>query len=608
MPRPGKRLVKIAGLATLLFLLSALSLVWYAGRRLGTGRETPAEAWQNLHTAVNYLRYRPVAPWMPSPLRHTPRRHLLWELEAARAAGDPAAAARINARLAREAFQRAWRTMQAWSTVRDPESGLLPRRITPPQPFWNGKDTAADLLPFLLAAGLYLDEPAADIWLDVMDRDRRLSGPLPRRILFRPTRIADETPAEMVFGASEYAKDGLLALAERFGRGPWFDRLAEIMSALVDGAAVETPHGRICATDTEVNGEMLQVLCRLYWATGHPPYLAMAERIGDAYFLEILPHNHSLPAHDWDFTTNTPANPKFRLRDHGSEIIPGLTELYILEKLRNRPRAMRYRPALQRMLDRLLVIGRSADGLWVNAVDPASGRVLSGGVIDTWGYIVNAYQAFDLVEGTTRYREEIMRAMRGAAARRSFPWEGRHMDGHADSLESMMYLLPWFDLPAGRRWVDDEMEVLFARQQPDGLVEADYLDGNFIRTTLLYAFYKTAGLRPDPWRADLQLGAEWQADTGTLHVHLASEKPWSGLIRFDIPRHREFWNLPLDYPRLNSSPEWFTVERDASYELQVSGAPRPEQLRGRSLATGVPVRLSGGGTAVQWTVRRQEHE
>ncbi|MBN2430794.1 MAG: hypothetical protein JXQ27_04930 [Acidobacteria bacterium] len=594
----------ISGGSCLLFLLAGFVTFWHVGARLGDGRETPVGAWHNVFTAVKYLRYRHIAPWIPSPLRHTPRRGLVSELEAARAAGYATAAARVNAQLAQEAFERAWRTMQAWSAARDPASGLLPRRLETPQPFWNGKDTAADLLPFLLTAGLYLDDSAAPVWLTVMAQDRHLSGPLPRRILFRPTRFDDESPAEIVFGASEYAKDGLLALAERFGRGPWFDRLEEIMTTLVGGATVDTPYGRICASDTEVNGEMLQVLCRLYWATGHAPYLAMAERIGDAYFLEILPHHHELPAHDWDFATDTAANPKFRLRDHGSEIVPGLTELYVLEKLQGRPRAAQYRPALQRMLDRLLHIGRSADGLWVNAVDPADGRILSGGVIDTWGYIANAYQAFDLVEGTTRYRKEIERAMRAAAARRSFPWEGRHMDGHADSLESMIYLLPWFDLPECRHWVDDEMEVLFARQQPDGLVEADYLDGNFIRTTLLYALYKTAGVRFDPWRADLQLGAEWRPDTGTLHVHLASAKPWSGVIRFDIPRHREYWNLPLDYPRLNSSPEWFTVEREAAYILQMPGEP-PMRLMGAALAAGVPVRLVGGGAVVQWTVRRQ---
>ena len=326
----------------------------------------------------------PGTPILP-PDRLSTRRHVVVSLQRAVERGDLKDAAFLNSLLAQEAFQRAYRTLKAWQNFRDSETGLVPKSVHPKVAYWNPKDTAADLYPFLLVASQYLDKNNERLWLDSLDKEREICGPMPCKVHFQPTRVITEDLSKQIFGASEYAKDGLLAVVERSGRGSWFIRLEEIMQNIIDTAHIETKSGRLFSSNTEVNGEMLQVLSRLYWATQKYEYLKMAERIAEAYLFEILPLNQYLPASDWDFINGAPASSSFRLRDHGSEIIAGLTELYLLEKMQARPQADRYREPLKKFLDLILVVGRTNDGLWHNSVDIKTHKPSNVKVVDTWG-------------------------------------------------------------------------------------------------------------------------------------------------------------------------------------------------------------------------------
>ena len=331
---------------------------------------------------------------------------------------------------------------------------------------------------------------------------------------------------------------------------------------------------------------MLQVLTRLYWLTREERYLEMAERIGNAYLLEAIPNNNGLPSDYWDFTTQKPLTEDarfrpavehdtniypFRLVDHGGEIIPGLAELYFLEKTLNLPLAETYYQPLKKFLDKILITGRTPEGLWYNSFDSISGEVVDQNLADTWGYLLNAYQTFDLANGKDDYADEIQRSMRAAAGQHSIQWEGDYQDGYADTLESMLYLLPWHKQPDYQEWVDDEIEVLFLKQQQNGFVENWYLDGNFIRTALLYGFYKTQGVRIDPWREDVRLGAAYDEMDNKLYLYLAAENQWEGRIIFDSPRHNQIWNMPSDYPRLNQLPEWYTINSNSNYTVIIDG-------------------------------------
>jgi predicted transposase/invertase (TIGR01784 family) len=91
---------------------------------------------------------------------------------------------------------------------------------------------------------------------------------------------------------------------------------------------------------------------------------------------------------------------------------------------------------------------------------------------------------------------------------------------------------------------------LLAKQADTGVVAGWHGDGNFARTALMWALWKTQGCYLEPWRNDLRIGAVPDG-AGGLQIAVAADWPWAGKIRFDVPRHAEYFKMPTDYPRLN---------------------------------------------------------
>lgn len=555
------------------------------------------------------------------PDRVTARRLVVASLHDARARNDCERAAMLNAILSQEAFQRAYRALKAWETVRDPDTGLLPWALAPHYQEWDVNRIGANLFSHLLVASYYLDPGNKALWEQILAYERETCGAMPCSIEFHSGNIIEANLDASIRGASEYTRDGLLAVTERLGPGPWFDRMIEGVDAILDAAYVETQAGPIPSNSTEVNGSQLQVLTRLYWATGDERYLQMAERIAETYLFEVFPSNHGLPTDYWDFEARRPLPEDkrfrppaesipgvypFRLSDHGGEIIAGLTELYVLERMLNRPQADQYRQPLQEFLDRILVTGRTDEGLWIHSVVVDTLEPFDDNLSDTWGYNLCGFQMFDLAEGTDRYADEIERTMRAVATRHSMNWEGDRADGCADTIESMLYLLPWFDIPEAHYWVDDEIEVMFLKQRPDGFVEGWFLDGNFVRTALMYAQYKTQGLSLDPWSERIRVGAAFDRDSDTLYVYVAAQEDWQGSLRFDTPRHRTIWNLPVEYPRVNGAPQWYVVEPEDVYLITNLDTGRASSYSGQELAEGLPITLHGSqDNVLRLTVSQQ---
>ena len=77
---------------------------------------------------------------------------------------------------------------------------------------------------------------------------------------------------------------------------------------------------------------------------------------------------------------------------------------------------------------------------------------------------------------------------------------------------------------------------------------------------------------------------------GTLWVSIECDWPWRGKLVFDIPRHREYLHLPVDYPRLNQFPEWFTVEKDRKYRVSIEGKD-PVVMNGDALREGLDLAI-----------------
>lgn len=529
-------------------------------------------------------------PLLPAD-RISARRLMVQALGQASRRGDADEVARLNSLLAQEALQRVYWALRAWEGVRDARSGLIPK--DPLKGIWNGKDTASDCFPFLLIAASELTPESAPIWVETMKQARKIGGVLPGTICLQPLEVMDDPLRDRIFGGAEYAKDGLLSIYDRLGNGPWLPLMEEMVGAILEQAPVETGRGRIPSGGAEANGDMLQVLPRLYWMTGKAAYLEMAERIAEVYLFDVMPRNNGFPAAAWDFESQRPKSAKFRIRDHGNELIPGLAEVYYLEKKKGLPNAERYRVPIRDFLDRLLTVCRTEDGLWMNEFDARTLEPVSRDVVDNWGYVLNAYRTFDLAEGTNRYAKECRRVMQAVCSRKSIEWEGVKHDGYADTLESMLYQLPYDGDAACREWLDDEMEVMFDRQKTWGFVGGTYLDGNFIRTALLYADYKAGGVKGVPWRNDVRIGACVAGNGEVIRLSVSAGRPWKGELRFDRPRHEEYWNLPQNYPRLNAWPEWYAVVGGKDYVLLNLDSGEKKTVKGADLIKGYPVALDG---------------
>ena len=241
----------------------------------------------------------------------------------------------------------------------------------------------------------------------------------------RYTNAHDGIPADLdletgklgppsLFGAAEYAKDGLIAITELLGRTPWFYRMADMTADLMKQAPVASDFGPLPDAGAELNGDALQTLVRLAPMTGDRRFLEWAERIGDAYVREVLPKNHGLPGYTWDFAKHEGPD-RMRLRDHGNEIVVGLVLLEALEAERGGERASSYREPLGRMLDRILA-SANPDGLLYDEIRPSDLAPSRTRLSDNWGYVYGAVYTHYMVTGEEKYRDAVRRVLRTCRA------------------------------------------------------------------------------------------------------------------------------------------------------------------------------------------------
>jgi hypothetical protein len=461
--------------------------------------------------------------------------------------------------------------------VIDPNTGLYPA-----DGYWNYHDTAADCYPFLCWAAFVVDQEALNGPVrSVLHAEQKLCNYLDRiPVPYDWKNKRQLVPAwdEMVFQASEYVKDGLVAVVEVTGRDEWFDRMLGIEEDLWKHARVDTPFGKIVSTNVEVNGEQLQVLARLYTMTGREAFVTWGERLADYYF----------------------AQPNFvpqRLRDHGCEIIGGLGLLFAVETQNHRPKAQEYQPKLKHIFDTILAQGCNEDGLMFNDLtrrDSGNGKLSDG-----WGYNYVGYLCYDMAVGRPVYREQVRRTLANLMkpAYDNYNWEGNYsIDGFADSLEGGIYLLNRVPVPEGFAWADREMARSVTRSneplETARLWGTMKLEANGVRTVLMHALMHTQGLIARPWQQGLQLGAAPTKDG--LVIVMKSDKPWSGKLCFDIPRHREYLGFTQDWPRINTLPEWFAVEPAQKYSVIDSESGSTTSHAGSALHEGMNISLMAG--------------
>jgi hypothetical protein len=203
-----------------------------------------------------------------------------------------------------------------------------------------------------------------------------------------------------------------------------------------------------------------------------------------------------------------------------------------------------------------------------------------------------------MAAGTTVYREHIEKTLRNLSKPlyKDYPWEGSSIDGYADSIEGGIYVLNRLPVPEGLAWVDQEMAANVARSgeplETARLWGTMKLESNGVRTVIMHALMHTRGLIARPWRRDLTLGAH-QAG-GELAVVMTAGADWSGRLIFDIPRHRLYMGFEKDWPRMNTLPEWFTVDPKRSYSVSRPGSDAAETVTGETLHGGLGVEVKAG--------------
>ena len=180
----------------------------------------------------------------------------------------------------------------------------------------------------------------------------------------------------------------------------------------------------------------------------------------------------------------------------------------------------------------------------------------------------------------------------------NFNWEGQSSDGYADALEGAINLYNREPLSRVAKWIDSEMQVLWGFQGEKGYSQKIYPDGNFCRTSLMYSLWKTQGIHTKEWRKDLEFGAAKTPDgSGILLTVVAKESDWKGKFIFDQPRHQTYFNMPVDYPRINSFSEGFTVDVANEYrliELDNIGGQNNKIVKGAALINGLQFNLKTG--------------
>ena len=499
-----------------------------------------------------------------------------------------------NGGRAEEVFRRTRAMTRAWLAYADERTLLLPdilpgaTRGPKGLHIYRPHNSGADNYPYLVATAWFTDRALFDGRLRDMLRSE-----------IRYTNAEDGVPADLdletgklgppsLFGAAEYAKDGLIAITELLGRTPWFYRMADMTADLMKHAPVASDFGPLPDAGAELNGDALQTLVRLAPMTGDRRFLEWAERIGDAYVREVLPGNHGLPGYTWDFTKHEGPD-RMRLRDHGNEMVVGLVLLEALEAERSGGRAASYREPLGRMLDRILS-SANPDGLLCDEIRPSDLACVSDHLSDNWGYVYGAVYTHFMVTGEERYREAVRRVLRNLQRYRGHDWESGSQDGYADAIESALYLVNREPVPEALDWIETETARLIAFQQQDGTIERWYGDGNWARTLLLYAMMKTQGTFLDGWQEGVRLGAA--RDGERLFVSLEAPAAWTGRLRFDHARHRRDLNFARNYVRLNEWPEWYTVDENTLYRLTDAAGHESVRL-GSELEDGIAVTGAG---------------
>lgn len=535
---------------------------------------------------------------------------------AARSTGDVRTAAQLNGIFSREALRRAHAVHTAWLERKVPGTALYSQKDGAPE--WNYRNTAADFFAFHLLAGLRLNPGSLDSLMATLKSEEalRTSSGLCQPVRARDARQVEADHDELLFGSSEYLKDGLLSVLEWHGPDIVLDRMLSITDAIIAESRHNSRFGPIVGKGAEVNGNMMVVCTRLSYVTGRSDYAEYAARIADAVVHQMLPANSGLPPRFFDFEKNEVIDPLVHLKDHGNEVMFGLSEAYAMAVHRSvaeggtgiwSDRVMSWAGPIARMYDLVLQHGARDDGLLANRMHASPPSVAKDTLNDNWGYVLNGATLFvqagrrsqslpaDLLERLDGRIDQIARSTFAKVPRQPFSGSS---DSDCDAVESALYMAAY--RPHLRQtalgWADEQMQFLMELQLPSGLIDGIYLDGNYIRTMLLYADARSGGWQLVPWSANVSVGFAIDAK-GIACLTVTADQPYRGRLVPDGERHRLHTRLPWDWPRLNSWPRWWIP---GSPLVIVKAEGLTSQIALDGLAQGIDLELERGDSFAIW--------
>ncbi len=470
--------------------------------------------------------------------------------------------------------RNACRLLQGWiDQKRDPATHLYSRGQQ-----WNYHNEAADHYSSLVLMAFYLKpellQEGGTLQQTLMSCHRLCRTPSGLLANYNLKTKSRERVASLAH-LSEWLRDGLLRIVEVLGtENQWYQELERLTDAML--AEAERRGGLSAAfTAPEPVGNMLQTLTRLYAFSGKQRYLLAAEELADV----ALAHPEK--------TLGTVS-----FRDHGCELVPGLSELFALEAQLGRAKAKEYHQPLQLVLDRILESSaHPVSGLFANWSPTVGGQRRWSRPPDTWGYVLFAFQNYDSATGEKRYRAAVEKPLRWltdqrenfARQRRLWP-QADSSDSWSDSYESMLVLSRRYPLiPETELWLDWATCQHIHRKQSDrpyGPYTGGHFDGSTGRTLCLHMMLNSQGVRAIPFDEGVQLGAVQQ--NNVLYLSLESETGWEGKLYFDHPRN-EHQAAKIHWARINEMPQWFVVNPQQHYQLLQTHQLQDSQLQDSQL-------------------------
>ena len=490
----------------------------------------------------------------------------------------------------------------------DPKTKLIFRRIPGQRMRWDYHNVAADYYSSWVHISNYvapqLIQPDAKLYETLLSMEKTCLFPngIPGVYYYDTGKVEEEAT---YLALSEWLRDGLIRITENVGTDNiWYRDMCRLCDAMIRVAGERRGMCEKCAQNTEALGNMLQSLSRLYIVSGEERYLEAAEEIGDALLL----------AQETDTFKKMVARP-FWFFDHNCEMIPGLSELFVVECKLGRERAKSYRQPLMRILDEILKTSAHTEtGLLCGGLDK-DGNVVWRQPPHCWGYVLFAYENFDRATGTDRYRKALEKPIRWLLenrknydqCQRAKLWPViSNRDSRSDSYESMIILttrlglydqsvfdwLDWMTLHGEhRRHLNDRY----------GPYINGHDDGSTGRCMCTHMMACSRSVRHVPFQERLQIGGMPLGDG--LVLSLESAKPYRGRLRFDRPRC-VYPTGTLDWARVNAMPQWFVVQPKQDYVVTLDGSEQ-KVVPGRELIAGLPITVQPG---VVGTVRVRQVE